>query len=251
MTLEDGALVCNPIPGRSEPKFCVQIETLALGVHAVLSVGKIIVNQNVAVFGAGPIGLLCMAVAKACGASRVIGIDIVRSRLDFARKYVATDVFFPPHPKAGESKIEFSGRVAAIITKELNIPDRGDNSLDLVIDASGAEVCIQTGLFLVRQGGTFVQVGTGNSEVHVPITSLLVGKEIVLKGSFRYGPGDYATAIKLVSSGKVDLKPLVTHRFSFEDAIEAFKATRTGKGPDGVGVIKAVINGPDVDPNSI
>jgi len=233
MTLEDGAM----------------IEPLAVGVHAVYSVGNIKANQNVAVFGAGPVGLLCMAVAKACGASRIIGVDIVQSRLDFARKYVATDVFLPPKPNDGESKIDYSKRIAADIAKQFNIPDRGESSLDLIIDASGAEACIQMGLFLVRQGGTYVQVGMGNPEVQIPVTLLLI-KEVVFKGSFRYGPGDYTTAIKLVSSGKLDLKPLVTHRFAFDDAIDAFKATRAGKGADGVGVIKAIISGPDVDPSS-
>jgi D-xylulose reductase len=94
-----------------------------------------------------------MAVAKACGANRIISVDIVQSRLDFAHKYAATDVFLPPKPNEGESKIDFSKRVAGEMSKKLNIPDRGENSIDLVIDASGAEVCIQMGIFLVRQGG--------------------------------------------------------------------------------------------------
>jgi len=89
----------------------------------------------------------------------------------------------------------------------------------------------------------------GTPEVQIPITLLLI-KEVKFKGSFRYGAGDYATAIKLVASGRLDLKPLVTHRFAFKDAIEAFKTTREGKGADGVGVIKAIISGPDVDVNS-
>lgn len=124
-----------------------------MGVHAVYSVGQIRANQNVAVFGAGPVGLLAMAVAKACGANRVIAIDILQSRLDFAKKYAATDIFLPPKANTGESKIDFSKRVATQISKELNIPDRGENSLDLIVDASGAEVCIQMALSLVKQGG--------------------------------------------------------------------------------------------------
>ena len=61
-------------------------------------------------------------------------------------------------------------------------------------------------------------------------------------------PGDYPLAISLVAQGRIDLKPLVTHRFSFEQAVDAFQATRAGKSPDGKAVIKAVISGPDVDP---
>ena len=55
-------------------------------------------------------------------------------------------------------------------------------------------------------------------------------------------------AIDLVAQGRIDLKPLVTHRYSFDQAVEAFQATRAGKSPDGKAVIKAVISGPDVDP---
>ena len=49
-----------------------------------------------------------------------------------------------------------------------------------------------------------------------------------------------------MSAGKIDLKPLVTHRFAFEQAVEAFQTTRDGKSPDGKAVIKAIISGPDV-----
>jgi D-xylulose reductase len=156
MSFEDGAMVSrSPLNIFSYPKK-LQIEPLAVGVHAVYNIGRIRANQNVAVFGAGPVGLLCMAVAKACGANRVIGIDILQSRLDFARKYAATDVFLSPKQNEGESKMDFSKRVAADISKKLNIPDRGENSLDLIIDASGAEVCIQMALFLAKQGGESV-----------------------------------------------------------------------------------------------
>ena len=64
-------------------------------------------------------------------------------------------------------------------------------------------------------------------------------------------PGDYQLAIALVAQGKVDLKPLVTHRYRFDQAVEAFQATRAGKSPDGKPVIKAVISGPDVEPSDL
>lgn len=100
-----------------------------------------------------------MAVAKALGAARVIGIDIVPSRLEFAKKYAATDVFLPPSPNPNESKMEYSKRCADMIMKDFGLQERGGtNTIDVAVDASGAEPSIQTALHVVKVGGTFVQV---------------------------------------------------------------------------------------------
>ncbi|KAH9049169.1 xylitol dehydrogenase [Lactarius hengduanensis] len=229
LSLEDGAMM----------------EPLSVGVHSVFTQAKLQPNQSIAVFGCGPIGLLAMAVARAIGASRIIAVDIVESRLNFAKTYAATDVFQPPPFQDGESKIAYSRRSADLLKETLGVEDRGDKAIDVVIDASGAEVSIQTGIFVAKVGGTFVQVGMGHPEVVVPITSLLI-KELTLKGSFRYGPGDYRLAIALASKKLVDLRPIVTHRFKFEDAETAFNATKKGKSEDGKDLIKAIISGPGV-----
>ncbi|QRV72947.1 alcohol dehydrogenase [Ceratobasidium sp. AG-Ba] len=226
MSLEDGAM----------------IEPTAVAVHSVSTLAKFQPEQSIAVFGAGPVGILCMAVAKALGARRVVAIDIAQHRLDFAKNYVATDAFLPPKMEEGESRQVYSKRASEDLMKQCGLSERGDHSIDVVIDASGAEVCVQMGFHIIRVGGTYVQVGMGG-DPQVPFGPMTV-KELTVRGSFRYGPGDYSLAIALVSQGKVDLKPLVTHRFEFEDAIAAFNTTKTGKGPDGKGVIKAIINGP-------
>ncbi|KAF8681200.1 CRM1 C terminal [Rhizoctonia solani] len=226
MSLEDGAM----------------IEPTAVAVHSVSTLAKFQPEQSIAVFGAGPVGILCMAVAKALGARRIVAIDIAPHRLEFAKNYAATDAFLPPKMEEGESKPAYSARAAALLKKEFGLSDRGDNSVDVVIDASGAEVCVQMGFHIIRVGGTYVQVGMG-PDAQLPFGVMMV-KELTVRGSFRYGPGDYQLAIALVSQGKVDLKPLVTHRFEFTDAVAAFNTTKTGKGPDGKGVIKAIINGP-------
>ncbi|EJD01200.1 xylitol dehydrogenase [Fomitiporia mediterranea MF3/22] len=226
LTLEDGAMM----------------EPLSVAVHAVSTLAQLRANQSVAIFGCGPVGLLCMAVAKALGASRIIAVDIVPSRVEFAVSYAATEGFLPPPFEQGETKLAYSKRAAGLLKEKLGVEERGPKGLDHVIDASGAEVCIQMGLLLAKTGGTFVQLGMGSSEVQIPITLLLV-KELNVKGSFRYGPGDYALSIALVSSGKINLKPLVTHRYSFEHAVEAFETTKMGKSPDGKPVIKCMISG--------
>ena len=71
------------------------MEPLSVAVHAVSTIGVCRTDQVVIIFGAGPVGLLCMAVAKALGARRVIAVDINEERLLFARGYVATDTFIP------------------------------------------------------------------------------------------------------------------------------------------------------------
>ena len=136
------------------------MEPLSVGVHSVAQLGGFKTGQKLAVFGAGPVGLLCMAVARALGASRVIAVDIVESRLDFAMKWAGADAFLPPKLQEGERQIDSSKRVFEDLKNRLQIKERGNDAIDLVIDASGAEVCIQIGLFLVKYGGTFVQVKT-------------------------------------------------------------------------------------------
>ncbi|KAG5648957.1 hypothetical protein DXG03_000306 [Asterophora parasitica] len=198
VTLEDGAM----------------IEPLAVGIHSVSNLGSFRANQAIAVFGCGPVGLLCMAVAKALGASRVVAVDINPARLEFAKSYAATDAYLPPPLEKGEARIAYSRRNAEKLKRDLGIEDRGSKAIDLVIDASGADVSIQTALYVAKSGGTVVQVGMGNPNVTIDIGQL-TAKELNYKGSFRYG------------------------------AIVAFKATREGKSEDGKGVIKAIISGPD------
>lgn len=136
----------------------LEMEPLSVGIHAVANIADFRANQSVVIFGAGPVGLLCMAVAKALGASRVIAVDIVPSRLDFAKDYAATDTYLPPKLEPGEAQTAYSERNAKLLREQLGIEDRGPMAIDLVVDASGAPVSIQTGVHIVRPGGTFVQV---------------------------------------------------------------------------------------------
>ena len=160
------------------------MEPLAVGVHSVYTLAQVRPNQVVAVFGAGPVGLLAMAVARACGARRVIAIDIIESRLEFAKSYAATDIFCPPKPHEGESRIAYSKRSSETLKKALGVTDTGANGVDVITEASGAEVCIQTGYYLIKPGGVFVQVGMGALDVQVPL-HLLLSKQLVVKGAFR------------------------------------------------------------------
>ena len=71
------------------------MEPLSVAVHAVATTGQLRTNQNVLIMGAGPVGLLAMAVAKGLGARTIIGVDINEERLEFAKGYAATHTYLP------------------------------------------------------------------------------------------------------------------------------------------------------------
>ena len=136
------------------------MEPLGVAIHSVANIGALKPSENVVIFGAGPVGLLCMAVARALGASRVIAVDIVPSRLEFAKSYAATDTYLPPKFQEGETRLAYSERNAKTMMETLGIEERGPRGIDLVVDASGAEVSIQTGILIAKHGGTYVQVSS-------------------------------------------------------------------------------------------
>ena len=200
------------------------VEPLAVAVH-ITKQAEIKSGQSLVVFGAGPVGLLCCAVAKALGAKKIVSVDINEDRLAFAQKYAATHVYRSQRESAEDS--------AARLIKECDL----GAGADAVIDASGAEPCIQTSIHALRTGGTYVQGGMGKSDINFPIMAVCT-KELNVKGSFRYGSGDYQLAVDLLESGKVSVKELMTGQVEFKDAEEAFKEVLAAKG------IKILIKGP-------
>jgi L-iditol 2-dehydrogenase len=202
------------------------VEPLSIAVHSVRLAG-ITTGQSILVFGAGPIGLLCCAVARALGASTALSVDIEQSRLTFARSYAATATY------RMEDKSPEDNATSIMTTSQLS------EGADVVIDATGAESCIRCGVHALRRGGTFVQTGLGASNIVFPVGQIC-SKEGVYKGSFRYGPGDYKMAIELLNSKKVSVKELVTHAYEFSRAVEAFEGVSRRQG------IKSIIYGPGV-----
>lgn len=166
----------------------------------------------------------------------------------------------------GEEGEAYTARIAGELRQELGIPERGKGAIDLAIEASGAPTCVQIGLAVLKPAyvlskyipiyhrtdqdihttsGTYVQVGMG-AKMTVPVPLFhIISKQLHVVGSFRYGSGDYPLAISLVERGLIDLKPLVTQRFKFENAKEAFETTKVGKDKNGKGVIKCIIDGPE------
>ena len=216
---------CYKLPSHVSLQEGALIEPLAVAVHIVRQ-ASISPGQSVIVMGAGPVGLLCCAVARCFGASKIVAVDIQPARLKFAATYAATHTFMPSKVPAEENA-----------QKLLESAGLGDGA-DAVIDASGAEPSIQCSIHAVRRGGTYVQGGMGKPDVTFPILALCI-KEITVKGSFRYGSGDYKLAVEFVGSGKIDVKSLISREVDFEKAEEAFGDVKQGRG------IKVLIRGPN------
>ncbi|EIW68112.1 hypothetical protein TREMEDRAFT_69576 [Tremella mesenterica DSM 1558] len=233
-----------PLPDSVDLVYGAMMEPLSVAVHAVATTGGVRAGWNVIIMGAGPVGLLAMGVAKGMGAAKIVAVDINTERLAFAKTYAATHTYVPCAQLPDETRPQYTLRAAADLLLSTGTPARGPGSIDLVVDATGAEVCVQMGLNAVRPGGTYVQTGFGNPDIQVPMFRITTN-EITIKGGWRYGSGDYPLAIDLVSRGLVDLKPLLTHTFKFTDALEAFEITKNGKDRDGKFVIKCVIDGPE------
>ncbi|TDZ33034.1 putative D-xylulose reductase A [Colletotrichum sidae] len=216
---------CFKLPDNVSLQEGALIEPLAVAVH-ITKQARITPGSSVVVMGAGPVGLLCAAVAKAFGATKVVSVDIVQSKLDFAKELASTHTYL-------------SQRISAEDNAKALIEQCGlGEGADAVIDASGAEPSIQTSLHVVRMGGTYVQGGMGKADINFPIMALCL-KEVTARGSFRYGPGDYKLAIDLVANGSVNVKKLITGIVSFKQAEEAFKKVKEGQ------VIKILIAGPN------
>ncbi|KAJ5558654.1 D-xylulose reductase [Penicillium sp. DV-2018c] len=203
----------------------VLIEPLAVAVHTT-RLARVTPGQTVVITGAGTIGLLCAAVARVFGAHRIILLDIVEQKLKFASIYLDIETqLLDPEATPVES--------STTIQKKLNL----EGQVDTFIEASGAEASIQVGIYLTKPGGYYVQTGIGKAKAQVPMLAMSE-KELHVRGCFRYGSGDFDLAVRLLSQGSVNLKPLISSVTPFERATEAWEKTGRGEG------IKNLIEGP-------
>jgi D-xylulose reductase len=206
-------------------KEAVLVEPLAVAVHAT-RLARVTPGQTVVITGSGTIGLLCAAVARAFGAHRIILLDIVEEKLKFASTYLAVETQLVDSRATPEEN-------SATIKKKFNL----ESQVDTFIEASGAEASIQLGIYLAKPGGYYVQTGIGRAKPQVPMLAMSE-KELHVRGCFRYGSGDFDLAVKFLSQGSVNLKPLISSVTPFEKATEAWEKTGRGEG------IKNLIEGP-------
>ncbi|XP_011704210.1 PREDICTED: sorbitol dehydrogenase-like [Wasmannia auropunctata] len=206
MSLEEGAL----------------LEPLSVAVHACKR-GGIGIESTVLILGAGPIGLVTLLVAKAMGAKKIVITDIVQSRLNVAKKLGADETYLVQKDKSEKDMV---ADIHAIF----------DGAPNRTIDASGAQASIRLAILATKSGGVVVLVGLGAPEVQIPLIDALI-REVDIRGVFRY-VNDYSDALDLVATGKVNVKPLITHNYKLEETKQAFETSKTGAG----GAIKVMIH---------
>lgn len=217
---------CVKLPDHVSLEEGALVEPLSVAVHANRLI-DIKFGDSVIVFGAGPVGLLAAGVAKAFGCDKVLIVDIVDAKLKFAiENNLATHSF----NSKGKTFDELLTQIKSIW---------GDDELPTCgIDATGNKYCINMCIRSLGKKGRFVQVGMGGDEVdNFPISNVME-RELTVKGSFRYSVDDYKYAVKLLDEGKINAKPLITHRFPFEKSVEAYKFSQKGES------IKIMIEGP-------
>lgn len=215
------ASYCYKLPDNVSLEEGALMEPLAVGVHACRRAG-VSLGKRVLICGAGPIGLVNLLTARAMGASEVVITDIMDNRLEVAKAMGATHTYKASRKPAEEQAEE--------VTQLF-----GGHKPDVTIECSGVEASVRFGIFATRSGGCLVLVGLGKPEIAMPIVNAAV-REVDIRGIFRYA-NCYPTAIAMVASGKVDVKPLITHRFTLEETLKAFETAKTGAG----GAIKVMI----------
>jgi D-xylulose reductase len=160
---------CVPLPPNLSWPEAGCIQPLAIAVQIARRAGQL-AHAAVGVMGCGPLGLLCMAVAKSYGAREIVGIDRVPGRVAFARKYAATHAEVNPEKdmmaETDQQRVAIKGRGSKLreVGDEMawldnwveeRLPKWGvQHGLDIVIDVTGAEPCMQLAVALLRPGGT-------------------------------------------------------------------------------------------------
>jgi L-iditol 2-dehydrogenase len=163
-------------------------------------------GMSAAIFGAGPIGLLTLQMARLAGAVDLFSTDKLQHRLDAARAYGATTVL-----QADGSE---SAQILAATSK------RG---VDVAFECAGENEVVEAAIAATKPGGTVVLVGIPSEDRTSFTASVARRKGLTIRMSRRM-KHTYPRAIRLVERGLVDVRSMVTHHFSLDDSVQAFEA---------------------------
>jgi L-gulonate 5-dehydrogenase len=180
----------------------ILIEPFTIGANATLR-GEVGIGDTVVIFGAGPIGIAALKLAKIKGAA-VMVTDLVESKLEFAKKQGADVVI-------NTSKVKLEDAVKDWTKGE------GANK---VIDAVCIPKMFEDALNILSPAGIFVNLSFGAAPAQIPALPI-TRKQLTIVGS-RLQSYQFANVIRLMESGMLKGDGLVTHKFKFADIQKAF-----------------------------
>jgi len=203
---------CLVLPAGVSIEEGAMTEPAAVALHAMRR-GHLQPGETVAVFGAGPIGLLVAQWARALGAARVMIADIAQPSLELARQLGFETI----DSKAGDVVSDIEKRTAG----------RG---ADVTVEAAGVPVTFTAAVSCAAPGGRVVMLGNPSGDVLLPakLISHVMRRELRLIGTWNSSfsasgltpsgdRDDWRTVLAAVAAGTLQLKPLITHRFPLAD----------------------------------
>ena len=180
------------IPGEVPDEAAAMCEPCAIAVHAV-RISDLKVGDTVAVLGAGPVGLLCLQVAKAAGCGQVFVSEPAPARREAALSLGADAVIDPIKDDAVETIVELSEGLGPHV----------------VFECAAAKPTLEQGLSMARRHGQVILVSIAWEPTPVlPVE--WIGREVTLKASASKTPDDWSRALELIRSGQVQMSPLLT-----------------------------------------
>ena len=181
------------------------IEPLAVAVHAIRQAGDV-KGKNICVLGAGPIGILVAQTAKGKGAAKVMITDVSDIRLK----------------KAAEVGIDVCVNTKTHDFSEAFLDCFGPDKADVIYECAGTELTMDQAIQNARKGSMIILVAVFGKKAMVDL-AVLNDHELDLNTTMMYRNEDYIEAIRLVQEGKVQLKPLISKKFPFEEFLQAYR----------------------------
>jgi 2-desacetyl-2-hydroxyethyl bacteriochlorophyllide A dehydrogenase len=180
-------------------------DVMGTGFHAIDS-RPLAEGETAAILGLGPVGLCAAQAAMAAGASQVVAIDTVEDRLRMAESFGATPVHLTEQDPRSEVKNLTEGR-----------------GVDLAVDAVGHPEALDLALRLARKAGTVSATGVYAERADVHMGVLWI-KALTLTSGHANVIKHLDPVLELLSAGKLDPAPLVTHRMNLDEASDAYRA---------------------------
>ena len=193
-------------------QFAAVFDPLGNAVHTVMAAG--VSTKSVAITGVGSIGLMAIPVARAAGAASVYAIDVNPSKLELASRVGADETFLATDERLVEKILERTN---------------GDG-VDVLLEMSGSGSAIDKGLAMVRNGGRAALLGIPSDNININLAERIIFKGLTVLGinGRRMFETWYQTQA-LVKSGRVDLRPIITHVLPFEQYDRAFDLMKSGE----------------------